>query len=76
MAYSYSAPLAWFYSALDTGGTKPFEVVKRSSQEAKRPFPLEAPIELMASAHYESFLGGGSCISGGGTGALRIRPSW
>jgi len=30
----------------------------------------------MASAHYESFLGGGSCIGGGGTGALRIRPSW
>lgn len=58
------------------GGTKPFEVVKRSSQEARIPFPLEAPIELMASAHYESFLGGGSCIGGGGTGALRIRPSW
>ncbi len=30
----------------------------------------------MASAHYESFLGGGSCIGGRGTGALRIRPSW
>jgi hypothetical protein len=58
------------------GGMKPFEVVKRSSQEAKGPLPLEAPIELMASAYYESFLGGGSCIGGGGTGALRIRPSW
>src|SRR5258708_39448922 len=30
----------------------------------------------MASAHYETLLGGGSCIGGGGSGALRIRPSW
>lgn len=57
------------------GGAKPFEFVT-SSKESKGPFPLEAPIELMASTHYESFLGGGSCIGGGGTGALRINPSW
>jgi hypothetical protein len=58
------------------GGPKPFEFVKETSQEPKGPFPLEAPIELMASAHYESFLGGGSCIGGGGTGAFRVSPSW
>ena len=57
------------------GGAKPFEFVK-TSEEPNGPFPLEAPIELMASTHYESFLGGGSCIGGGGTGALRINPSW
>ena len=57
------------------GDAKPFEFVK-TSEESKGPFPLEAPIELMASTHYESFLGGGSCIGGGGTGAFRISPSW
>jgi hypothetical protein len=39
-------------------------------------YPLEAPIELMATTQYESFLGGGSCIGGGGSGAARINPSW
>jgi len=39
-------------------------------------FPKEAPIELQASAHYETFLGGGSCIGGGGQGATRLSPSW
>jgi hypothetical protein len=58
------------------GGARPFEFVKKSPTEEKGPFPLEASIELMASAHFESFLGGGSCIGGGGTGALRISPSW
>jgi hypothetical protein len=59
------------------GGTKPFEFVKKTpEEEAKRQFPLEAPIELMVSTQYESFLGGGSCIGGGGTGAFRISPSW
>lgn len=58
------------------GGAKPFEFVKSSRQEVMGPFPLEAPIELMASSHYESFLGGGSCVGGGGTGALRMNPSW
>ena len=57
-------------------GPKPFEFVKEISQEPKGPFPLEAPIELMVSAHYESFLGGGSCVGGGGTGAFRVSPSW
>jgi hypothetical protein len=30
----------------------------------------------MVSTQYESFLGGGSCIGGGGTGAARISPAW
>ena len=55
------------------GGPKPFEFVRETSQEPKGPFPLEAPIELMSS---ESFLGGGSGIGGGGTGASRVSPSW
>jgi hypothetical protein len=39
-------------------------------------YPKAAPIELTAGAHYETFLGGGSCIGGGGSGAARISPSW
>lgn len=39
-------------------------------------YSLAAPIELTSSAHYESFLGGGSCIGGGGSGAARINDSW
>jgi hypothetical protein len=58
-----------------SGGTKPFEFVKNTSEDVRQ-FPLEAPIELMVSTQYESFLGGGSCIGGGGTGAFRISPSW
>ncbi len=58
------------------GGIKPFEFVKNTSGDAERKLPLEAPIELMVSTQYESFLGGGSCIGGGGTGAYRINPSW
>lgn len=38
--------------------------------------PTPAPIELTAAMHYETFLGGGSCIGGGGQGAARIAPSW
>jgi hypothetical protein len=58
------------------GGVRPFEFVKKPGTEEQGPFPLEASIELMASTHYESFLGGGSCIGGGGTGAFRMSPSW
>jgi hypothetical protein len=57
-------------------GARPFEFGGNTSREVNGQFPLEAPIELMASTHYESFLGGGTCIGGGGTGAFRIRPSW
>ena len=57
-------------------GARPFEFVGNTSREVNLQFPLEAPIELMASTHYESFLGGGTCVGGGGTGTFRIRPSW
>ena len=42
------------------------------NKDADKPHPQEAPIELSAYAQYESFLGGGSCIGGGGQGAARV----
>jgi len=39
-------------------------------------YPKEAPIELTAFPLYESFLGGGSCVGGGGSGAGRINSQW
>jgi hypothetical protein len=61
-------------------GEKPFEFVPRTalntSTESARTYPLEAPIELTAFPYYETFLGGGSCIGGGGSGAARVNPSW
>ena len=38
------------------------------------PRPKEADIELTAFPYYETFLGGGSCVGGGGTGASRVNP--
>jgi hypothetical protein len=46
------------------------------SRETTVNYPLEAPIELESSAHYETFLGGGNCIGGGGSGSVRVRPNW
>jgi hypothetical protein len=61
-------------------GEKPFEFVPRTalktSIESPRTYPLEAPIELTAFPYYETFLGGGSCVGGGGSGATRVNPSW
>ena len=60
-------------------GEKPFEFVKNSwmtdGVDFHRTYPKEAPIELTAFPYYESFLGGGSCIGGGGTGAARVNPN-
>jgi len=60
-------------------GPKPFTFERRSSSEKgvefDRTYPKEAPIELAAFPVYESFLGGGSCIGGGGSGAARISPT-
>lgn len=41
-----------------------------------KPLPKEAPIELYPYAVYESFLGGGSCMGGGGAGAFRFASHW
>jgi hypothetical protein len=61
-------------------GEKPFEFVSRkslaASTESPRTYPLEAPMELTAFPYYETFLGGGSCVGGGGSGAARVNPSW
>jgi hypothetical protein len=60
-------------------GEKPFRFVKSAWLPAgveftHAPHPKEAPIELTAYPYYESFLGGGSCIGGGGSGAARANP--
>ena len=61
-------------------GEKPFDFVSRkaleTSAESRRSYPLEAPIELTAFPYYETFLGGGSCVGGGGSGAARVNPTW
>jgi hypothetical protein len=61
-------------------GEKPFQFVKNSWMPTGTEFvhshPKEADIELTAFPYYESFLGGGSCIGGGGTGAARVNPKW
>jgi hypothetical protein len=58
-------------------GPKLFEYTppKKLRGEGKT-YPLAAPIELESSAHYETFLGGGSCVGGAGSGAVRLKPSW
>jgi len=57
-------------------GSKPFIYERRSPWpdgiEFRHTYPKEAPIELAAFPVYESFLGGGSCAGGGGSGAARI----
>jgi hypothetical protein len=61
-------------------GEKPFEYKKNAwmppGVEFKRSYPKEADIELTAFPYYESFLGGGSCVGGGGSGAARVNPKW
>jgi hypothetical protein len=59
-------------------GEKPFQFVKnawmREGVEFSHPHSKEATIELTAFPYYETFLGGGSCIGGGGSGAARVNP--
>jgi hypothetical protein len=61
-------------------GEKPFEFVKDAwmpaGVEFTHPHSKEADIELTAFPYYETFLGGGSCIGGGGTGAARVNAKW
>jgi hypothetical protein len=57
-------------------GQKLFEYHKPpvDPDEAMKKYPLAAPIELTAFPYYETFLGGGSCVGGGGSGAARVNP--
>ncbi len=59
-------------------GEKPFIYVKDewkpAGVEFTHPHPKEADIELTAFPYYETFLGGGSCVGGGGSGAARVNP--
>jgi hypothetical protein len=61
-------------------GEKPFVYTKDSwipaGVEFNHTHPKEADIELTALPYYESFLGGGSCVGGGGTGSARVNPKW
>jgi hypothetical protein len=46
------------------------------NKTVERPPSKEADVELQPYAVYESFLGGGSCMGGGGQGAARVNPAW
>ncbi|HXY09774.1 MAG TPA: hypothetical protein VEI52_18165 [Terriglobales bacterium] len=56
-------------------GEKGFEYVRPQRTDVGI-YPKEAPIELSAFPLYQSFLGGGSCVGGGGSGAGRINAHW
>jgi hypothetical protein len=66
--------MVWEYT--EGSGQKLFEYHKPPAdpEEAIKQYPLEAPIELTAFPYYETFLGGGSCVGGGGSGAARVNP--
>jgi len=56
-------------------GEKAFEYVRPAQTGTEpRAYPKEATIELTAFPLFETFLGGGSCVGGGGTGADRVNP--
>ena len=58
-------------------GEKGFVFVKPDRSESiSRSYPKEAQIELTAFPIYETFLGGGNCVGGGGSGAARINHQW
>jgi len=75
---NYEMRKEWVKAYRDGTGEKPFQFVrdayKPAGVEFKHDYPREAPIELTAFPEYETFLGGGSCVGGGGTGAARINP--
>ena len=63
----------------DGTGEKPFVYERQPSEfdgvEFVHAYPKEAPVELSAYPYYESFLGGGNCVGGGGSGAARLSPT-
>jgi hypothetical protein len=72
--------LKWVQEYKDGTGDKPFQYFRETclpaGVEFEHSYTREAPVELTAFSEYESFLGGGSCIGGGGTGAARLNPSF
>jgi hypothetical protein len=67
------------YDYKHNGGPKPFEFMRRqpvtSDSEPGHVFPKVAAIELSAYPNFERFAGR-NCIGGGGSGAVRLSPSW
>lgn len=57
-------------------GEKPFEYTRPTRAEYGQTHPKEAPIELSAFPVYQTLLGGGTCVGGGGSGAARVNPRW
>jgi hypothetical protein len=76
---NYRLRREWLADSKKTGD-RPFEFIRKTPivapSEGPRKYPLEAPIELSAFPYFESLLGGGTCIGGGGSGAARINHSW
>lgn len=76
----YELRKEWVAEYKNGTGEKPFEFRKNAYRPAgvefKHVYPKEAPVELTAFSEYETFLGGGSCIGGGGTGAARLNASF
>jgi len=75
---NYEERLALLEDYRDGTGQKPFiyrkDAWKAPGVDWVNPHPKEADIELTAFPYYETFLGGGSCIGGGGSGAARVNP--
>jgi hypothetical protein len=75
---NYELRKEWVNDFKNGIGEKPFQFVrdayKPAGVEFKHDYPREAPIELTAFPEYETFLGGGSCVGGGGAGAARVSP--
>jgi hypothetical protein len=46
------------------------------NEDRQQSYPLEAPVELMAAAHYERLVHGGVCVGGGGTASARLNSNW
>ena len=58
-------------------GEKGFTYIRPDRSESlSHTYPKESQIELTAFPVFESFLGGGTCVGGGGSGAARISPHW
>jgi hypothetical protein len=58
-------------------GEKGFVYLRPDRSESfSHTYPKESQIEITAFPVFETFLGGGTCVGGGGSGAARINPQW